>query len=95
MEKATIAQLKNRLSAYLRLVREGKTVLVYERDRPVARLEKLDNTLDADIRVRRLESRGIVNRATQAIPFEILKQPAPKAKSSVVAALLEDRREER
>ncbi|WP_369294471.1 type II toxin-antitoxin system Phd/YefM family antitoxin, partial [Klebsiella pneumoniae] len=36
MEKATISELKNRLSAYLKKVRAGHTVLILDRDRPVA-----------------------------------------------------------
>jgi antitoxin (DNA-binding transcriptional repressor) of toxin-antitoxin stability system len=95
MEKATIAQLKNRLSAYLRLVRQGKTVLVYDRNHPVARIEKLNHELGADARLKRLESRGMVNRATRAVPLDILKSLAPRAKHSVLKALLEDRKEGR
>ncbi len=38
MELVRVAQLKARLSHYLRLVRRGETVTVLERDTPVARL---------------------------------------------------------
>jgi prevent-host-death family protein len=36
--QANIATLKNSLSRYLRAVREGEEVVVFDRDRPVARL---------------------------------------------------------
>jgi prevent-host-death family protein len=36
--KVRIAELKSRLSEYLRLVRRGGTVTVFDRDTPVARL---------------------------------------------------------
>ncbi len=95
MEKATISELKNRLSAYLRLVREGKTVLILDRNRPVARMEKVPDELRPDARLARLQSKGIVVRATSALPFAMLRMPSPKAKTSVVAALLDERREGR
>lgn len=38
MIRATISELKNGLSAYLRRVRSGETVLVLDRKAPVARL---------------------------------------------------------
>lgn len=38
MIRATISELKNGLSAYLRRVRSGETVLVLDRKTPVARL---------------------------------------------------------
>ena len=40
--KATISDLRNRLSDYLRKVRAGETVLVLDRDRPIARIERID-----------------------------------------------------
>jgi len=95
MEKATISQLKNRLSAYLRLVREGKTVVILDRNQPVARLEKVPEELRSDARLARLESKGIVSRATKPLPLALPRTRAPQAKSSVVAALLDERREGR
>ena len=44
MEQATISQLKNSLSAYVRKVKLGESVLVMERDTPVARLVPADPT---------------------------------------------------
>lgn len=42
MEQATISQLKNGLSAYLRKVKLGESVLVMERKKPVARLVPIE-----------------------------------------------------
>ena len=36
MEKATVSQLKNSLSAYLKKVRAGQTVLILDREEPIA-----------------------------------------------------------
>ena len=38
MKKVRVAVLKARLSHYLRLVRKGETVTVYDRDKPVAEI---------------------------------------------------------
>ena len=40
MEKATISELKNQLSAYLKKVRSGATVVIYDRDQPIATLRR-------------------------------------------------------
>ena len=39
MTTVKIAELKSRLSAYLRRVRRGQTITVLDRDTPIARLE--------------------------------------------------------
>jgi prevent-host-death family protein len=95
MEKATISELKNRLSAYLRLVKEGKTVLILDRNQPVARLERVSEEIGSDARLARLESKGIVIRAARSLPLALLRTPGPQAKRSVVTALLDERREGR
>ena len=41
MTKVGTAELKNRLSHYLRQVRQGETVVVMDRNEPVARLEPI------------------------------------------------------
>lgn len=95
MEKATISQLKNRLSAYLRKVRAGQTVLIFDRNRPVARLERIQDEAHGEDRLARLELAGLVRRATSASPLAALRRAAPKAKRSVTRALIEDRRDGR
>lgn len=42
MHRAGIAELKARLSEFLRYVKKGQSVTVYDRDTPVARLVPLD-----------------------------------------------------
>jgi antitoxin (DNA-binding transcriptional repressor) of toxin-antitoxin stability system len=48
MKKAGIAELKNRLSYYLGFVRRGQSIVVYDRDRPIARIEPLGGTVLAE-----------------------------------------------
>ena len=98
MKKASITQTKNRLSALIDLVRHGETVLIMDRDRPVARLEPVlpANKLEAEGQLVRLEREGIVRRA-HANPSKKLLQPPPKVrgKASILRALLAERSEGR
>ncbi len=95
MEKTTISALKNRLSAYLKKVRAGQTILIFDRDQPVARLERVEGEAQGDDRLVRLERAGLVRRAKSPPPLKALRAAAPKAKRSVTLALLDDRREGR
>lgn len=94
MEKTTISQLKARLSAYLQKVRAGQTILILDRDQPIARLERVagggTGTVASD-RLARLERAGLLRRASRSLPLKALRAAAPRAKASVVDALLEDR----
>ncbi len=95
MEKANISNLKNRLSAYLRKVRAGETVLVLDRNRPIARIEPVAGTPEADDRVARLEAAGLVRGARAPLPLELLAAEPPRSRQSVLAALVAERAEER
>ena len=95
MEKATISELKNRLSAYLKKVRAGHTILILDRDQPVARLERVAAGEQAHDRLARLERSGLLRRATRPVNPKALREPVPSARESVVAALVEERGETR
>jgi prevent-host-death family protein len=95
MEKVTISQLKNQLSAFLKKVRAGKTIVIFDRDEPVAKLERIRDELYPDERLSRLARAGLLRRPSRRMPLEILREQAPGAQESVVEALLEERREER
>jgi len=95
MEKVTISQLKNQLSAFLKKVRAGKTIVIFDRNEPVARLERIRDELHPDERLSRLARRGLLRRPSSRLPFEALREKAPGSKESVVEALVEERREAR
>jgi prevent-host-death family protein len=95
MEKVTISQLKNRLSAFLKKVRAGQTIVVFDRNQPVARLERIRDEGHPDDRLSRLERNGLLRRSSRRLPLETLRSPAPEAKQSVVQAVLDERREAR
>ena len=93
MKKVSISELKNQLSAYLQSVRSGETVVVYDRNRPVARLDLVAD--DDDDRLALLQRAGLPVPPADPMPLELLRSPAPRARSSVLDALLEEREEGR
>jgi antitoxin (DNA-binding transcriptional repressor) of toxin-antitoxin stability system len=95
METATISELKNRLSAYLKKVRAGQTILILDRDRAVARLERVSGDAGGDDRLARLERAGLVRRATRPIPVKALRAVAPRSTTGVLEALIREREEGR
>ncbi len=95
MERATISEIKNRLSAYLKKVRAGETVLIFDRDEPIARLERVIEGAVPDDRLARLERSGIIRRGRAAMPWEMLSAAVPSPEQSVVEAIIEERREGR
>ena len=93
MERVSISRLKDQLSAYLKRVQAGETVLVMDRGKPVARLERADPEIGEDARYRRLVAAGLVRPARRnrmAIrPVDIGPNPG------VLEALLQQRRDGR
>ena len=93
-----IAELKNRLSYYLRRVRRGESILVCDRDQVIARIERVSHaaaieTDEADW-IERLERRGVIRRAL-GVPSRQWLARRPAVKADVVAALLRERAEGR
>jgi antitoxin (DNA-binding transcriptional repressor) of toxin-antitoxin stability system len=95
MKKATVSQLKNRLSAYLKLVRAGESILILDRDQPIARIDRVERGSAPDDRVTRLERAGLLRRASRPLNLGALRRPVPQPSASVVDALLEERWEGR
>lgn len=93
MKKAMISELKNRLSHYLQFVRRGQPVLVYDRDRLIARIEPArahDIASDPDDVMARLEASGVVRPPVRELPGDWLRH-RPVMKADLTAALLEER----
>lgn len=99
MKTANVAELKNRLSHYLSRVKRGETVLVTERNSPVARLVPIPppgamSSDDEQSWLRRMEASGSLRPGRgQGVP-EILVSPPPGRKPvGAVRALLRERDE--
>lgn len=96
MTSVKIAELKNRLSHYLRRVQRGESILVCDRDRVIARIERVGDrgaALEGDAAwLERLERRGVVRRGTGRLGRDWLRRK-PVVHADVVTALLRDREE--
>ncbi len=99
MKKASITQAKNRLSALIDAVRHGESVLITDRDKPVARLEPVTagGSEEPEAYLDQLQRTGILRVGSTKPSRVILDQRPPKAATgaSVVRALLGNREEER
>jgi antitoxin (DNA-binding transcriptional repressor) of toxin-antitoxin stability system len=96
MKQVKIAELKNRLSYYLRRVQRGESILVSDRDRVIARIERAGPTAEAGGEagewLDRLEQRGIVRRGSGRLPSGWVERRLA-VRADVVAALLSERAE--
>ena len=99
MERVTIGKLRNQLSAYLRRVRAGETVLVMDRTQVVARLTPVSDKESTDDRIARLTEAGLVTPPRDPKGREktlrLLAGGPPRTKASVLRLLLEEREEGR
>lgn len=85
MEKATVSKLKDNLSAYLRKVRAGHPVVVYDRDVPIARIERIEDSGRGADRLALLKAQGLVRPPGRAAA---LKQWRARAGTLAPAARL-------
>jgi len=98
MKTATVSEIKNRLSEFLLRVRRGESVVILDRETPIARIEPIEKSLAAgDERLAELERAGVLRRPARKPTPDLLRTlpPMPKAKGSAVAAVLAERDEGR
>ena len=86
MRPVRIAELKSRLSEYLRLVRKGRSITVLDRETPIARIVPYEPETNGII-VRRPAGKAAFGRVSLPRPF--------RTKIDVVDLLLEERQGER
>lgn len=73
-----VAQLKARLSEYLRIARSGGEVVVTERGTPIARLVPVGPALAGEGRLARLAQAGLVREARRPFTPELLAGTRPQ-----------------
>jgi prevent-host-death family protein len=79
MTSVRIADLKAHLSQHLRKVRRGRSLLVLDRETPIARIVPIETESPLEVR-----------RATRS-PKDILPAAPPAGATDSLAVLLEDR----
>lgn len=96
MPNASISETKAKLSALLERVKAGEEVTITDRGKPVARIIPMPPVnVDWDERLERLERQGIITRPKKKLePGWLASRPLAKSRTSVLEALLEERRED-
>lgn len=92
MERVESRELKDRLAHYLRAVRQGETVVVTVRGKPVARLVPISGRKDKALlpeieeRMWSLAAKGVLswNGAPFQLPETVADNPGPKLLSDLV-----------
>ena len=96
MRTAKIAELRNNLSRYLDYVRSGNTVLVLDRDRPIARNVPLGargaDQADEEDPLTRLEREGLIRRGSGGLSEWLRRRKPVRLAGGVLRDLLEERR---
>lgn len=96
MKKANISYTKNNLSAILRVVKEGETVLLTDRRQPVAMLRPVENATGPDEdRVAALVRAGVASPIRQPLDvasFRRLPRPQWHGGRPLTEHVAEDRR---
>jgi prevent-host-death family protein len=73
-----VADLKDRLSAYLRQVREGEEILIKDRTRPVALIVPLSARNDVDADIGALVASGKARPPKTSLSSTFWALPAPR-----------------
>jgi prevent-host-death family protein len=93
MRSTNIADLRNRLTQYLKEVRAGEEIVVRDRQRPIAKIIPFsveDDDSDAD-----LVAAGLMRKGTGKLPASFWKTRRPSVPlDAVVAAVSADRDED-
>ncbi|MDQ7843435.1 MAG: type II toxin-antitoxin system prevent-host-death family antitoxin [Armatimonadota bacterium] len=84
MRAVNIAELKNRLSAYLDRVREGEEILIRDRRRPIAKIVPLTGQ-DRGLEEEALVAAGLLRPADAPLTASFWKLPMPRAPARRVA----------
>jgi prevent-host-death family protein len=89
-----VADLKDRLSAYLRQVREGEEILIKDRTRPVALIVPLSAREDADADIEALVASGQARPPKASLSSTFWALPAPRISLERAASAVSSDRDE-
>ena len=93
MKSVNVAELKNRLSAYLNDVRTGQEILVRDRQTPIARILPVTVGAAADEELRLLAAQGRIRLGGEPLDESFWDLTAPRVRTSVLKRALEQERD--
>ena len=92
MKKASVSELKNNLSRYLRAVRNGEPVQITDREAPVALLVGLQDRTELQSEPRaRLARDGLLRLGKGPVPRDLIEAGPVESEGGVLDALLDER----
>lgn len=92
MRRVSITELKNKLSQYLRLVKQGETVEILERSIPVAEIRAVRRGQgEGGAQLRPLIREGVVSEAKAKPGKNLWRKPPVRCKGDAVTVLIEER----
>jgi len=95
MKTVNISDLKAQLSAHIQFVRDGEEVLVFDRNRPVARIVPI-RLQDRSEQERRLLVRGVLTPPLKRRPAPVSwPQPPGNVSDEVIDQIWQEERENR
>jgi prevent-host-death family protein len=94
MKSVNIAELKNRLSAYLNDVKAGEEILVRDRDQPVARIVPLTRSRDEDEQLLALASQGKLRLGEGVLDESFWEMSAPRVDATDLRRAIDQERDE-
>ena len=94
MRSANIADLRNRLTQYLREVRAGEEIIVCDRRRPIAKIVPL-SVDDESAEEAALVAAGLLRKAERPLPPSFWKTRRGSVTARAAAAAVSKDREER
>ena len=97
VKRANIGELKTRLSLYVRGVKNGETVVVTERNKPVAKLVPLDDDDLYTSETEQLVAEGILSppKSNEPLPDDFFDDKhLPKVPMDVILRVIREERDE-
>jgi prevent-host-death family protein len=93
MRSANIAELRDRLTQYLREVRAGQEIIIRDRQRPIAKIVPL--SLDNDTDEATLVADGLMRKAQRPLPAAFWRRRRAAVTVRVAAAAISKDRTDR
>ena len=95
MRSVHIAELKDRLSFYLKEVRTGREILIRDRQTPIARILPIARDADADRELHALAAQGKLRLGGKPLDRSFWDLPAPRVPAQALRRALERERDDR